>query len=81
MLITLHPSPQQHPFPQHKHSQGGLGKGDAKDDKGRLANGNTIEQEIANLLSDIADNTAASAGNGVDGSPATTGIIGMPTLA
>ncbi len=41
----------------------------ARNDGGVLANGRTIEQEIASLLEDIADNTAASAGNATGSRP------------
>jgi len=41
----------------------------AKNDGGRLANGNTIEQEIASLLAAIDDNTASSAGNATGSRP------------
>ena len=41
----------------------------AKDDKGRLANGNTLEQEIAGLLDVLDDNTAANAGNATGSRP------------
>ena len=41
----------------------------AKDDKGRLANGNTIEQEITGLRDVLDDNTAANAGHATGSRP------------